>query len=250
MNEQATPLSGRIALVTGASRGIGRSAAVALAKAGAHIVATGRTQGALEDLDDEILAATGERATLVPMDLAEGDNIDHLAQAIHQRFGRLDILVNAAAQLGNLTPVSHVDPRLWDALTALNFTVVARLIRAFEPLLRQSQSPRAIFLTSGVAAKPRAFWGPYAATKAGMEALVRAWADEVEISSIRAVLLDPGAMRTRMRAAAVPGEDPMTLPHPDEIGPLIVTLAQADGGLPDEVISFRAWKATNAEPAR
>jgi NAD(P)-dependent dehydrogenase (short-subunit alcohol dehydrogenase family) len=243
MTDQTLPLSSRIALVTGASRGIGRACAVALAKAGAHIVATGRTQGALEELDDEILAATGDRTTLVPMDLAEGDNVDHLALAIHQRFGRLDILVNAAAQLGNLTPVSHVDPKLWDALTGLNFTAVARLIRAFEPLLRQSQCPRAIFLTSSVAAQPRAFWGPYAATKAGMEALVRSWADEVEISSIRAVLLDPGAMRTRMRAAAVPGEDPMTLPHPDEIGPLIVDLAQSDLGLPHATVAFRTWKA-------
>jgi NAD(P)-dependent dehydrogenase (short-subunit alcohol dehydrogenase family) len=246
MNEQDSPLSGRIALVTGASRGIGYASALALAKAGAHIVATGRTQGALEELDDAILAATGERATLVPMDLAEGDNVDHLAQAIHQRFGRLDILVNSAAQLGNLTPVSHVDPKLWNALTALNFTAVARLIRAFEPLLRQSQCPRAIFLTSSVAAEPRAFWGPYAAMKAGMEALVRAWADEVEISAIRAVLLNPGAMRTRMRAGAVPGEDPMTLPHPDEIGPLIVALAQIDGGLPAKVISFQTWKTEQA----
>jgi NAD(P)-dependent dehydrogenase (short-subunit alcohol dehydrogenase family) len=139
-----------------------------------------------------------------------------------------------------------VDPKLWNALTALNFTAVARLIRAFEPLLRQSQCPRAIFLTSSVAAEPRAFWGPYAAMKAGMEALVRAWADEVEISAIRAVLLNPGAMRTRMRAGAVPGEDPMTLPHPDEIGPLIVALAQIDGGLPAKVISFQTWKTEQA----
>ena len=246
MTDPALPLSGRIALVTGATRGIGRSCAVALAKAGAHVVATGRTQGALEELDDEILAATGQRATLVPMDMTEGDSVDHLAQAIHQRFGRLDILVNAAAFLGNLMPVAHVDPKQWDRICGLNFTAVARLIRAFEPLLRQSASPRAIFLTSSVAAHPRAFWGAYAASKAGMENLVRCWADEVENSPIRAVILDPGAMRTGMRAQVAPGEDPMTLPHPDEIGPLIVELAHVDGGMPVEPVSFRAWKARKA----
>lgn len=246
MTDPTLPLAGRIALVTGATRGIGRSSAAALAKAGAHVVAVGRTQGALEELDDEILAATGKRATLVPMDLTEGDGIDHLAMAIHQRFGRLDILLNAAAVLGGLTPVSHVDPKQWDRICSLNLTAVARLIRAFEPLLRQSENPRAIFLTSSVAAHPRAFWGAYAATKAGVETLVRCWADEVENSPLRAVILDPGAMRTQMRAQAAPGEDPMTLPHPDEIGPLVVELALVDGGLPNTSVSFRAWKAERA----
>jgi len=240
----ATPLFGRIALVTGATRGIGRSTAIALAKAGAHVVATGQVQGALEELDDEILAATGKRATLVPMDLAEDDNIDHLGQAIHQRFGKLDILVHSAALLGSLTPVSHIEPKHWDRLVAVNFTVVARLIRAFEPLLRQSDQPRTIWLTTSVAAKPRAFWGAYGATKAGMEALIRSWADENENSALRAIIVDPGAMRTRMRAQAAPGEDPMTLPHPDEIGPLMVELASADLGQPHQVVSFRGWKAS------
>jgi NAD(P)-dependent dehydrogenase (short-subunit alcohol dehydrogenase family) len=235
------PLSGRIALVTGASRGIGRSVALAYAKAGAHVIATGQTQGALEELDDEILAATGKRATLVPMDLAEGDNIDHLASAIHQRFGKLDILVNSAALLGSLTPVSHIEPKHWDRLVAVNFTVVARLIRAFEPLLRQSDKPMTLWLTSSVAAQPRAFWGAYGASKAGMEALVRAWADENENGTIRAIIVDPGAMRTRMRAQASPGEDPMTLPHPDEIGPMMVELAQAEVGLPATAVRFRDW---------
>lgn len=239
-------LTGEIALVTGATRGIGRASAMALARAGAHIVAVGRTQGALEELDDDILAATGQRATLVPMDLLELDNVDHLALAIHQRFGRLDILLHAAAVLDHLTPVAHIDPKFWDRIVALNFTVPARLIRSFEPLLRVSEHPRALFLTSGVAEHPRAFWGAYAATKAGMEVLVRSWADEVETTGIRAVLLNPGAMRTRMRAAAVPGEDPATLPHPDEIGPLVVQLAQTDGGLPRETVSFRAWKQAQA----
>lgn len=238
--------SGKIALVTGASRGIGRSIALALGKAGAHVVAVATTQGALEDLDDELKAATGEGATLVPMDLGEGDNSDHLALALHQRFGKVDILVHAAAQLGNLTPVSHLEPKFWDRLVAVNLTSTARLIRAFEPLLRQSDKPRALFLTSGVAAKPRAFWGAYAATKVGMEALVRAWADEVESTPIRAVLVNPGAMRTKMRATAMPGEDPSTLPHPDEIGPMIVELVQSDPGLPDETVSFRAWKSARA----
>ena len=242
------PLAGRIALVTGASRGIGRAMAAALGKAGAHIVATAQTQGALEDLDDELFAATGEHATLVPMDIGEPDNIDHLALAIYQRFGRLDILVSAAGLLGNLTPVSHVEPKHWDRLVAVNLTATARLIRAFEPLLRQSDRPRAIFLTSSVGAKPRAFWGAYGATKAGVEALVRAWADEVENSPLRAVILDPGAMRTAMRAQAAPGEDPMTLPHPDEIGPLAVELAQADLGQPHAAVSFKDWKKAGLLP--
>ena len=247
----ALPLSDRIALVTGASRGIGRAAALALAKAGAHVVAVARTQGGLEELDDEIRTATGEPTTLVPMDIAEGDGLDQLGYAIHQRFGRLDILVHAAAVLGPMTPVSHIEPKHWDRTVAVNLTASYRLIRSFEPLLRAAPAARAIFLTSGVAAHPRAFWGPYAITKAGLEAMVRTWADELEQTNIRAVLLSPGPMRTRMRAEAMPGEDPETLPDPSEIGPLIVELAQAeDLGLPESTVSFAAWKAARAaQPA-
>jgi NAD(P)-dependent dehydrogenase (short-subunit alcohol dehydrogenase family) len=233
------PLAGRIALVTGASRGIGRASALALAVAGAQIIAVARTQGALEALDDEILALTGQRATLVPMDLVNGDGIDQLGLAIHQRHGKLDILVHAAGLLNGLWPVSHMDPKNFDRVVAVNLTSSYRLIRSFEPLLRQSDAGRLIFLTTGVATKPKAFWGAYAASKAGMETLVRCWADENENSNMRAVLLNPGAMRTRMRAEAYPGEDPETLPDPSEIGPLVVDLARPDREPPKETVRFQ-----------
>ena len=236
------PLSNRIALVTGASRGIGRAAALALAAAGAHIVAVARTPGALEALDDEIRGLTGQPATLVPMDIAEGNGIDQLGLAIHERFGRLDILVHAAAILGPMTPVGHIEPKDWDRIVAVNLTASYRLIRSIEPLLRVSEHPRAIFLTSGRAIRPKAFWGPYGVTKAGLEHLVRTWADELEQTRIRAVLLDPSVMRTRMRAEAMPGEDPATLPEPSEIGPLILELAQMDLGLPTASVVFSDWK--------
>jgi NAD(P)-dependent dehydrogenase (short-subunit alcohol dehydrogenase family) len=240
------PLAGRIALVTGASRGIGHACALALAGAGAHVIAVARTQGGLEALDDEILAATGEHATLVPMDLTNGAGMDQLGLAIHQRHGKLDILVHAGAMLGGLWPVSHIDPKQWDKVVSTNLTSAYRLIRSTEPLLKQSDAGRAIFLTSGVAARPRAFWGGYAATKAAMEALVRCWADEIEHSNVRAVLLDPGVMRTRMRAEAMPGEDPLTLPEPSEIGPMIVELALSNPGLPTSAVKFSDWAAARA----
>jgi NAD(P)-dependent dehydrogenase (short-subunit alcohol dehydrogenase family) len=236
------PLKDHVALVTGASRGIGRAAAIALAQAGAHVVAVARTQGALEELDDEIRTLTGQSATLVPMDIAESDGIDQLGLAIHQRFGRLDVLVHAAAMLGPMTPVFHVDPKQWDRTVAVNLTASYRLIRSMEPLLRQSERPRAIFLTSGRAIRPKAFWGPYGVTKAGLEHLVRTWADELEKTNVRAVLLDPSIMRTKMRAEAMPGEDPTELPDPSEIGPLVVELAQADLGLPTASVVFSDWK--------
>lgn len=244
------PLADKIALVTGASRGIGRASALALAKAGAQVVAVARTQGGLEELDDEIRAATGRPATLVPLDISDGDALDQLGFALHQRFARLDILVHAAAVLGPLTPVAHIEPKHWDAVVAANLTAPYRLIRTTEPLLRAAPSARAIFLTASRAHTPKAFWGPYGATKAGMENLVRTWADELEQTEIRAVLLEPGAMRTRMRAEAMPGEDPETLPDPSEIGPLIVELAQkADLGLPVRNVVFAEWKAARRASA-
>lgn len=239
---QSLPLTDKIAVVTGASRGIGRAAALALAEAGTHVVAVARTQGGLEELDDQIKAATGQSATLVPMDIAEGDGLDQLGLALHQRFARLDILVHAAAILGPLTPVSHLEPKHWDRVMAVNVTASYRIIRSFEPLLRASEAGRAIFLTSGVASQPKAFWGPYGISKAALENMVRTWADELEQTQVRAVLLSPGPMRTKMRAEAMPGEDPSTLPDPSEIGPLIVELAQADLGLPKATVAFREWK--------
>ncbi len=233
------PLDGRVALVTGATRGLGRAGALALSAAGAHVIAVGRTQGALEELDDAIRSAGGEAATLVPMDLSDGDGIDQLGFAIHQRHGRLDILLHAAAMLGRLRPVAHVPPVLWDKIVATNLTCAYRLIRSLEPLLRASEAARAIFVTCQQAEAPAAFWGAYAATKAATEALVRSWADEVDSSSIRAVLLDPGPMRTALRYEAFPGEDKDTLTTPDALGPLIVELAgSADPGPPREVVRF------------
>ncbi|HZZ69237.1 MAG TPA: SDR family NAD(P)-dependent oxidoreductase [Phenylobacterium sp.] len=237
------PLTDKIALITGASRGIGHASALALAKAGAHVIAVARTEGGLTELDDEIRAATGQPATLVPMDITAGDSLDQLGLALHQRFGRLDVLVHAAAMLGPMTPMSHLEPKHWDKVVALNLTATYRLIRSFEPLLKASDAGRAIFLTTGRVAQPKAFWGPYGVTKAGMEHMVRTWADEMEQTKVRAVLLSPGPMRTKMRAEAMPGEDPETLTSPDEIGPLIVELAQADLGLPHANVSFAHWKA-------
>ena len=241
------PLAGRVALITGASRGIGRACALALGEAGAHVIAVGRTQGALEELDDAILAAGGERATLVPMDLTNGPGVDQLGLEIFQRHKRLDILVHAAAMLGGLRPVAHIPPELWDKILATNLTAVFRLIRSLEPLLKAGDPGRAIFLTSGRAQHPKAFWGSYAATKAALEALVRCWADEVDGSPLRVVILDPGAMRTKMREQAYPGEDPASLVDPAEMGPLIVELALADDpGPPTGVVEFTDWRSGRA----
>ncbi len=245
----ALPLSGKIALVTGASRGIGRATALALAKAGAHIIATARTQGGLESLDDEIKAATGQSATLVPMDLAEPDGLDQLGLAIFQRFGRLDILVHCGAVLGAITPVSHIEPALWDRVMTINATATFRLIRSMEPLLKAAPTGRAIFVTTGRVARPKAFWGVYGVSKAAMEHLVRTWADEMESTSVRAILVDPNAMRTKMRAEAMPGEDPSTLPDPSEIGPMMVELAQSHPGLPATNVVFSAWRQGSGSPA-
>ena len=248
MTDTTLPLEGQIALVTGASRGIGHACALALAQAGAHIVATARTQGGLEALDDEIKALTGQSATLVPLDLAEPEGLDQLGLAIHQRFGRLDLLVHCGAILGALTPVSHVDPALWDKVMTVNATATYRLIRSTERLLKAAPQGRALFLTTGRVARPKAFWGPYGASKAAMEHIVRTWADELENTPVRAVLIDPNAMRTKMRAEAMPGEDPMDLPDPSEIGPLIVELAQADLGMPTSNVVFSDWKTKRGSP--
>lgn len=234
-----TPLAGRIALVTGATRGIGAAIALGLAKAGAHVVALGRTQGALEALDDAVLAATGQHATLVPLDLREADGLDALGSALHQRFGKLDILVGAAGVLGALTPVGHLDPKGWDMILATNLTANWRLIRAMDPLMRASDAGRAMFVTSSVAQSHRAFWGAYAASKAGLEAIVDCYADEMENTSVRAFCVDPGAMRTKMRAGAFPGEDPMTVQDPSEIAPFVVDLLRADREPPKGVVRFK-----------
>ncbi|MEG1452940.1 SDR family NAD(P)-dependent oxidoreductase [Brevundimonas sp.] len=244
---QTLPLQDRIALVVGASRGIGRETALALAKAGAHVVAAARTQGGLEELDDEIYAATGKHATLIPFDMIDGGAIDRLGGALFERYGKLDIWVQAAATMGaeGLTPVSHADPRGFAKIEKVNFTGVYRLIRSLEPLLKASTAARVIHMTTSVAASPRAFWGPYAATKAGAENLMRCWADEIESMPIRVAIVDPGRMRTGLRAQAFPGEDPLILAHPQEITPLMVDLARGDKE-PPLFTSFAEWKAAQA----
>lgn len=238
------PLKDRIALVVGASRGIGYESALALAKAGAHVIATGRTVGGLEDLDDAIYAATGQHATLIPFDLVDGGGIDRMGGALFERFGKLDIWVQAAATMGaeGLTPVSNADPRGFAKIEKTNFTAVYRLIRSLEPLLRASDAGRVIHLTTSVATVPRAFWGAYAATKAGAEALMKCWADEIESMPIRVSIVDPGRMRTQLRAQAYPGEDPEQNIHPSAIGPLIVELARGDL-TPPLTVSFKEWNA-------
>ncbi len=219
--------AGRIALVTGASRGIGAAAALELARRGAHVILAARTQGALEALDDAIRAAGGA-ATLVPLDLRAPQSCDELARIVAERWGRLDALIGAAGILGPLTPVSQIEPNSWAEVFTVNFHANWALIRAFEPLLRSSEAGRAVFVTSGAARNARAYWGAYAASKAALDALVHSWAMELSATSIRANLVNPGPMRTAMRAAAFPGEDPKTLPAPEDIAPLIADMAGPD----------------------
>jgi len=220
----ARPLAGRHALVTGATRGIGQATALALAEAGAHIIAVGRTSGALEELDDAIVKA-GSTATLVPLDLKDGPGIDRLGGAIYERFGKLDIFIGNAGVLGPMTPLAQVEPKEWDDAIAVNLTANWRLVRSLDPLLRLSDAGRAVLVSSGAAYKARAFWGTYAVTKAGLELLGRTWAAEVaNISALRVNLLNPGPTRTRMRAKAFPGEDPETLPTPEEVAASILEM--------------------------
>jgi NAD(P)-dependent dehydrogenase (short-subunit alcohol dehydrogenase family) len=217
-------LDGRVALVTGASRGLGYSIALKLAEAGAHVIATARTQGGLEELDDAI-GKIGGRTTLVPLDVQAPDGIEKLAEAVHQRWGKLDALVVNAGVLGLITPTAQIPSKVWNETLGVNLIAPARFIRSFEGLLKASDAGRAVFTTSGVGSKrAKAFWGAYAASKAGLDILVKSWAMELNETSVKANLVNPGTVRTRMRAAAAPGEDPMSLPHPDEIAPVFVEL--------------------------
>ncbi len=215
--------AGRIALVTGASRGIGYATALALAKAGAHIVAVARTVGGLEELDDAIRAAGGA-ATLVPLDLKDYPGIDRLGLALRERFGRLDVLVGNAGILGPLSPLGHVEDTAWEQVIAVNVTANWRLIRAMDPLLKFSEAGRVVFVSSGVAARPLAYWGPYAVSKAALEVLARTYAAETATTNVRVNVFAPGPIRTRMRAQAMPGEDPLTLETPDKVAEKIAEL--------------------------
>jgi NAD(P)-dependent dehydrogenase (short-subunit alcohol dehydrogenase family) len=217
------PLADRIALVTGASRGIGRATALALAGAGAHVVAVARTVGGLEELDDAIRAVGGS-ATLVPLDLKDAPGIARLAAALDERYRRLDVLVGNAGILGPLSPLHHVEPKAWDEVLAVNVTANWHLIRAMDPLLQRSAAGRVVFVTSGVVAHPRAYWGPYAISKAALEVLARTYAAETVSTPVRVNLFNPGATRTRMRAAAMPGEDPAELKAPEPVAEQILEL--------------------------
>jgi len=218
------PDTQRIALVTGASRGIGFATARALAKTGAHIVAVARTQGGLEELDDAIRADGFEAATLVPLDLTDLDGVARLGAALNERFGRLDILIGNAGMAGPSSPLGHISPLDWNQTFAINVTANFQLIRCMEPLLRQSRAGRAVFITSTAASKATAYLGPYAASKAALDVLARSWANETARTDLRVNLFNPGPIRTKMRAAVMPGEDPQTLDTPDQAAEYIVPL--------------------------
>jgi NAD(P)-dependent dehydrogenase (short-subunit alcohol dehydrogenase family) len=218
-------LQDRVALITGASRGIGAALALELAKLGAQCVLVARTQGGLEEVDDAIRSAGGKPATLLPFDLQKAEkDIDMIGPSIVERFGRLDILVHNAGVLNKLTPVAHIEPRDWAEVMAVNLTASWRLIRSCDPPLRASDAGRAVFVTTGRVLRPRAYWGMYGASKAGMEHLVTTWAQEVEGTPLRVNLVDPEIVATKMRAAAMPGEDPATIPQPADVAPGIAAL--------------------------
>jgi NAD(P)-dependent dehydrogenase (short-subunit alcohol dehydrogenase family) len=241
------PLANRIALVTGASRGIGFATALALAKAGAHVVAVARTQGGLEELDDEI-RKDGGAATLVPLNLTDSDGIARLGAGLHERYGKLDILIGTAGVLGPASPLGHIELKSFNDVMAVNVSANFQLIRCMEPLLKQSDAGRTVFITSGAASKATAYVGPYAASKAALETLARAWAHETTNTPLRVNLFNPGPIRTRMRATLMPGEDPATLDTPEQAAEFILPMCAPDwtetGKLYDyktrSLMSFRA----------
>jgi NAD(P)-dependent dehydrogenase (short-subunit alcohol dehydrogenase family) len=230
-------LAGRLAVITGASRGIGRAVALRFAAEGAHTILVARTVGGLEEADDEIQALGGS-ATLVPLDVKDGPGIDRLGAALYERWGKLDIVVGNAGMLGPLTPVGHIAPEAWDNLLAVNLTANWRLIRSLDPLLKRSDAGRAIFVSSGAARKNLPFWGGYGMTKAALEAIVRTYAADCADTKVRANLVNPGPIRTRMRAQAMPGEDPMTLPVPEAVTELFVELAEPACAVNGAVIDY------------
>ena len=229
-------LDGRVALITGASRGIGAAVAKRFAREGAHVVLVARTVGGLEEVDDAVRAAGGS-ATCAPFDLLDYPAIDRLGALLAERHGRLDVLVGNAAMLGGLRPMGHYPPADWEKLFALNVTANWRLIRAFDALLRASDAGRAIFVTASAARSHTAYWGAYAASKAALESMARSYAAELTKTAVRVNLIEPAATRTRLRAEAMPGEDPQSLPHPDDITDGFVELAEADCQRNGEVVS-------------
>lgn len=241
------PLASRIALVTGCSRGIGHATALALARAGAHIIAVARTVGGLEELDDAI-KGLGGTATLVPLDMTDLEGIARLGAALNERHGKLDVLVGNAAVLGPVSPLGHIDMKMWNDTMALNAGANFQLIRCMEPLLQQSDAPRAVFVSSAAAAKATAYAGPYAASKAALEALARVWANETVNTPLRVNLFNPGPIRTRMRAILMPGEDPMTLDTPEQVAELIVPLCLPSWTGTGQIYDYKARKALSFHP--
>ena len=231
-------LEGRVALVTGASRGIGRAAAKALAAAGAHVILVARTAGALEEVDDEIQQAGGS-ATLVPLNIRDFPALDRLGASIFERWKRLDAFLGNAGSLGALTPLAHLEPKVFQELIEVNVTANWRLIRSLDPLLRASDAGRVLFLTSGAARKHTPFWGGYGMAKAALESLALTYAEECATTNVRVNLLSPGPMRTAMRAKAMPGEDPDTLLPPDAVAPLIVDLLSPSCTKNGELVQFK-----------
>lgn len=228
----------RIVLVTGASRGIGRAAAIALAGEGAHLILVARTVGGLEEADDEVRKSGGS-ATLVPVDLKDFAAIDRLGASIFERWGRLDGFLGNAGVLGVLTPLPHLDPRVWQESIDVNVTANWRLIRSLDPLLRKSDAGRVLFISSGAARNFRPYWGSYSIAKAALEALALTYAAECARTNIKVNLLNPGPLRTRMRAKAMPGEDPMALPPPEAVTPLIAELLSPSCARNGELVSFQ-----------
>jgi NAD(P)-dependent dehydrogenase (short-subunit alcohol dehydrogenase family) len=241
------PLADRIALVTGASRGIGYATALALAREGAHVVASARTVGGLEELDDAIKAAGGT-ATLVPLDLRDYEGIGRLAAALNERYGRLDVLIGNAALGGSSSPLDHFEPKEWDEVLAVNVTANWQLIRHMHALLLRSDAGRAVFLTSGAASNPRPYRGLYSVSKAALDALARTYAAETASTAIRVNLFNPGPTRTRMRAAVMPGEDPLTLPTPEQVAAKIVPLCLPSFQDSGKLYDFRAGKLLSFRP--
>jgi NAD(P)-dependent dehydrogenase (short-subunit alcohol dehydrogenase family) len=242
-------LAGSIALVTGASRGIGRAAALLLARAGAHVVAVARTVGALEEVDDAARAA-GSSATLVPLDMRDYAGIYRLATALNERYQRLDILVGNAAVVGQRSPLGHIEPQDWDETVAINVTANWHLIRAMDPLLKRAKAGRAVFVTSAAATFARAYAGPYSVSKAALNALARTYADETSSTPVRVNLFNPGPTRTRMRAQVMPGEDPMTLPTAELVAERILDLCLPGLSETGRLYDFRAGKFLDfLEPA-
>jgi NAD(P)-dependent dehydrogenase (short-subunit alcohol dehydrogenase family) len=231
-------LSGRIALITGASRGIGRAAALALAGAGAHVILVARTVGGLEETDDAI-QKIGGTATLVPMNLRDFDAIDRLGASIYERWGKLDALLGNAGVLGTLTPLAQITPKGFAEVMEVNVTANWRLIRSMDPLLRQSDAGRVLFVSSGAAKKHTPYWGAYAVSKAALEMLALTYAAECRDTNLKVNLLNPGPMRTAMRAKAMPGEDPTILPAPEEIAPQIVDMLSPSFGMSETIANFR-----------